>query len=209
MNRVVLDIETIPSVCATVSDTSPELTEEEAKKASLDALTGQIVCIGLLAVNRSNKLDSGLALISRDEKKLLSEFWNHISNSHITQFIAHNGLGFDLPYLWRRSVAQGVRTTLNFDLRRFRNDFVFDTMAVWANWDSRAYPSLEALSRGLGVGTKSGSGGQVLELWRLGELEDIARYCLHDCWLTYACFARMSFSSLSLENDFPVEIRML
>jgi 3'-5' exonuclease len=209
MNRASLDIETIPSACATPGHGVTELSDEDAKKAALDALTGQVVCIGLLGVDASNKVESGLALVSQNENKLLSEFWAHLAITRISRFIAHNGLGFDLPYLWRRSVVQGVRTTLNLDLRRFRSDFVFDTMAVWANWDARSYPSLDDLCRGLGVGAKVGSGAQVLELWKSGKLEDIARYCLHDCWLTYACFAKMSFSSVTPERDFPVEIKIL
>jgi 3'-5' exonuclease len=208
MNRVALDIETIPSVCAT-SDAPPDLTEDDAKKAALDALTGQVICVGVLAVNRSNKIDSGLALVGRDEKKLLAAFWAHVSESKSSQFIAHNGLAFDLPYLWRRSVVQGVRPTLNLDLRRYRNDFVFDTMTVWANWELRGNTSLDALANGLGVGAKSGCGGKVLDLWKAGKLDEIARYCIHDCWLTYGCFAKMNFTPFSAENEFTTEIRML
>jgi 3'-5' exonuclease len=147
MNRVALDIETIPGVFA-AGGATPELTEEEAKKSSLDALTGQVVCIGLLTVNKSNRIESGVALVSSDEKKLLDAFWSHVSESNSSHFITHNGLAFDLPYLWRRSVVQGVRPTLSLDLRRYRSDFVFDTMALWANWDSRGYASLEICSNG-------------------------------------------------------------
>lgn len=180
MNRVALDIETIPRICA-AGDVPAELTQDEAKKAALDALTGQIVCVGLLAVNKSQRIESGLAIVAKDEKQLLTSLWSHLADTKCSQFIAHNGLVFDLPYLWRRSVVHGVRPTVNLDLRRYRNDFLFDTMSVWGNWDSRSNASLDALANGLGIGAKSGSGGKVLELWKAGKLEEIARYCIHDC----------------------------
>ena len=49
------------------------------------------------------------------------------------------------------------------------------------------------LARALGVETKSGSGRQVAEMWAAGMGKEIADYCLQDCYVTYACYSKMTF----------------
>jgi hypothetical protein len=36
---------------------------------------------------------------------------------------------------------------------------VYDTMAIWSNWDMRGWVKLDVLAKALNVETKSGSGG--------------------------------------------------
>ena len=204
MKKLVLDIETIPL-------TGEVLTEEEAKKAALDALTGRIICIGFIIID-DFRAQSAVSIVSDDETKLLSGFWSMLRRENIKSFVAHNGLSFDLPYIWKRSVINRVKPSLDLDLRRYRSDFVYDTMCVWGNWELRGNASLNALAGGLGLGTKSGSGGQVLQLWREARYKDIAEYCLQDCWLTYQCYGRMNFSpttdQTAVEADIRVDVRL-
>jgi predicted PolB exonuclease-like 3'-5' exonuclease len=141
-----------------------------------------------------------------NEKALLERFWSYVSTNRVSGFVAHNGLGFDLPFLWKRSVINQVRPSTTFDLRRYRSDFVFDTMTLWAHWDPRAYPKLDALAGALGVGQKSGVGTEVAALWAAGKLKEIADYCLHDCWLAYGCYCRMEFAEFDAEQTIPTEI---
>jgi predicted PolB exonuclease-like 3'-5' exonuclease len=187
MKRLVLDIETVPI-------SNGVLSAEESKKAALDALTGRIVCIGLLTVDEF-RAQSAVAYVSEDEASLLREFWATLKKENVRSFVAHNGLSFDLPYIWKRSVIHQIRPSIALDLRRYRSDFIYDTMYMWSNWESRGNSSLDALSQGLGIGSKSGSGNQVLQLWREGSQRSIGKYCLDDCWLTYQCYCRMNFSS--------------
>jgi predicted PolB exonuclease-like 3'-5' exonuclease len=205
MKRMVLDIETIPI-------TVEETIAEEAKKAALDALTGRIVCIGFIIVDEF-KAQSAVSMVSDDEAKLLDDFWSTLQRENIKSFVAHNGLSFDLPYIWKRSVINQVKPTIQLDLRRYRNDFVFDTMCVWGNWETRGNASLNALACGLGLGAKSGSGDQVLQLWREGRHQEIAEYCLHDCWLTYECYGRMNFSpttsKASVKEDICIDVKAI
>ncbi len=200
MKRLVLDIETIPI-------SGDAVTAEETKKAALDALTGRIVCIGFIVVDEF-EAKKAMAIVSDDETKLLSDFWSILRRENIKSFVAHNGLSFDLPFIWKRSVINQVKPSIQLDLRRYRSDFVFDTMCVWGNWEIRGNASLNALAGGLGLGTKSGSGDQVLQLWREGRHEEIADYCLHDCWLTYQCYGRMNFSQTTEQSLIQEEIRI-
>ena len=205
MKRLVLDIETVPI-------SSEVITAEETKKAALDALTGRIVCIGFIIIDEF-KAQTSVAIVSDDEAKLLNDFWSTLRRENIKSFVAHNGLSFDLPYIWKRSVINQVKPTIQLDLRRYRNDFVYDTMCVWGNWEIRGNASLNALAGGLGLGAKNGGGDQVLQLWREGRHQEIAHYCLHDCWLTYQCYGRMSFSATteksSVEEDIRINVRTI
>lgn len=200
MKRLVLDIETIPI-------TGEEITAEEAKKAALDALAGRIVCISFIIIDEF-KAQSAMSMVSDDEAKLLNDFWSTLRRENIKSFVAHNGLSFDLPYIWKRSVVNQVKPSIPLDLRRYRNDFVYDTMCVWGNWEIRGNASLNALAGGLGFGAKSGSGDQVLQLWREGRHKEIADYCLHDCWLTYQCYCRMNFSQTTEQSSVKEDIHI-
>ncbi len=102
-----------------------------------------------------------------------------------------------------------MKPTLSLDLRRYRSDFIYDTMAIWANWDPRSYPKLDALAAGLGVGRKSGTGAEVAALWNAERFEDMSRYCLHDCWLTYACYCTMEFAGFVPEEKIPTSIEVI
>ena len=209
MKRAVVDIETVLLESDLVSSDHSEEAEEDRKKAALNALTARIVCVGLVFTKGDYEAESAVALLSKDEKSLLRSFWALLAESRVSTFIAHNGLNFDLPFLWKRSVINGVKPSVRMDLRRYRSDFIFDTMAVWANWDSRNYASLDLLSRSLKVGEKSGSGDQVLELWKGEKYSDLGNYCLQDCWLTLGCYCKMNFQKLPVRVAVPEEIRIL
>lgn len=205
--RAAIDIETIPIDIDGNQNPSSSGDQKESKPAALDALTGRIVCAGTILVRDEYTATSGIAIVSNDEKKLLEQLWQFLRETKVASFITHNGLGFDFPFLWRRSVIQSVRPPINLDLRKYRKDFIFDTMAVWANWDSRSYPSLGALAQSLGLGAKNGDGSQVLDLWKSARLEDLGHYCLHDCWLTYACYCRMNFRDPVPESKIGVNVK--
>jgi len=129
--------------------------------------------------------------------------------------ITHNGLGFDLPFIKKRSVINDAKPSLEISLAKFRSRPVFDTMAEWSNWDPRNYIQLDVLARALGVETKTGTGEQVSEMWEQGDWESIANYCLQDVYVTYACYCRMTFQAprkstevLSRKNLIKLELEL-
>jgi 3'-5' exonuclease len=209
MEKIAIDIETLPAGVSSrikPKEDSPEARDtieflvnekpaedEEIKKLSLDAISAQIVAIALARFDQDSTPKESLVLYGDDEVAILREFWKAIASSTRDQFVAHNGLSFDLPFIWRRSVIQNVKPTRLFSLARYRNDPVFDTMQVWANWNSREYVSLGRLTEALALGSKSGSGAEVLGMWLAGQRDKVARYCLHDAFLAYACYCRMNF----------------
>ena len=79
---------------------------------------------------------------------------------------------------------------MEINLAKFRTEPVYDTMAVWSNWDNRGWVKLDVLARALHVESKSGSGEQVASMWEQGQGRDIG---LQDTYVTYACYCRMNF----------------
>jgi len=167
--------------------------DELYAKSAFDGTYSRVVCIGLLEFSDQMEPRGAVAWYGANERELLRQFWSRLAQDRPTLFITHNGLGFDLPFIKKRSMIHQVRPSLDINLAKFRTEPVYDTMAVWSNWDTRGWVKLDVLARALNVETKSGSGELVAEMWEKGQGAELARYCLQDTYVTYACFCRMNF----------------
>ncbi len=175
------------------ADARQQREDEAYEKSSFDGTFSQIICIGLLAFSNDMEPRGAVCWYGANERELLREFWAKLGHERPSLFIAHNGLGFDLPFIKKRSIIHQVKPTVEISLARFRTEPVFDTMAVWSNWDARGWIKLDVLARALNVETKSGSGSQVAGMWEKRQGREIAEYCLQDTYVTYACYCRMRF----------------
>jgi len=167
--------------------------DKEYEKSCFDSTFCQIVCIGGIILNDAFEPQEAVAWYGSDERELLRRFWARIGQLRPALFITHNGLGFDFPILRNRSIIQQVKPSVDISLAKYRTEPIFDTLAVWSNWEARGRIKLDVLARVLGCETKSGSGQQVSDMWKAGRGKDIAQYCLRDCYVTYACYSRMTF----------------
>lgn len=167
--------------------------DELYAKSAFDGTFSRIVCIGMLEFSDQLEARSAVAWYGSNERELLRQFWARLGQGRPSLFITHNGLGFDLPFIKKRSIIHQVKPTVDINLAKFRTEPVYDTMAVWSNWDMRGWVKLDVLARALQVDTKSGSGEQVAGMWEQGQGEELARYCLQDTYVTYACYCRMIF----------------
>lgn len=167
--------------------------DEQYAKSSFDGTFSQIVCIGLLEFSDQMEPRGAVAWYGANERDLLRQFWTRLAQDRPTLFVTHNGLGFDLPFIKKRSMIHQVKPSMDINLAKFRTEPVYDTMAIWSNWDTRGWVKLDVLARALNVETKSGSGEQVAEMWGKGQGLELARYCLQDTYVTYACYCRMNF----------------
>lgn len=167
--------------------------DELYAKSAFDGTYSRIVCIGLLEFSDQMEPRGSVAWYGGNERELLRQFWSRLAQDRPTLFITHNGLGFDLPFIKKRSMIHQVKPSMDINLAKFRTEPVYDTMAIWSNWDTRGWVKLDVLARALNVETKSGSGEQVADMWERGQGIELARYCLQDTYVTYACFCRMNF----------------
>lgn len=167
--------------------------DELYERSSFDGTYSRIVCIGLLVFSSTMEPHGAMSWYGTNEEELLRRFWEKLGVIKPSLFITHNGLGFDMPFLKKRSMICQVKPSIDISLAKFRTDPVYDTMEVWGNWDMRGRVKLDVLARVLNVETKSGSGKQVSGMWDAGQGKKIAEYCLQDTYVTYACYQRMNF----------------
>lgn len=167
--------------------------DEQYEKSSFDGTFSRIVCIGMIMFSDSMEPQGAVSWYGANEKELLRQFWAKLGQIRPALFVTHNGLGFDLPFIKKRSIIHQVKPSLEINLAKFRTEPVYDTMAVWSNWDMRGWVKLDVLARALKVEGKSGSGKQMAEMWAKGQGKEIADYCLQDTYVTYACYCRMNF----------------
>jgi len=206
--KVVLDIETVQApkeqwaqlVGVSLKDpkdlheaSDAEQQDKDYERSSFDGTFSRIVCIGAIAFSDDMAPQQAVAWYGGQEKKLLQQFWDWIGKHRPNLYITHNGLGFDLPFIKKRSIIHQVKPTVEINLAKYRTEPVYDTLAVWSNWEMRGWVRLDVLARALGVEPKSGSGKQVAAMWTAGLGKEIADYCLQDCYVTYACYSKMMF----------------
>jgi DNA polymerase elongation subunit (family B) len=206
--KVVLDIETVqpsreewarlagvsliyPETLLEAGDATQQ--ERDFEKAAFDGTYSRIVCIGLLIFSDAMEPKGAVSWYGPNEKEILRLFWAKLAEIRPSLYVTHNGLAFDLPFIKKRSIINQVKPSLEISLAKFRTEPVYDTMAIWSNWESRNWIKLDVLARALDVETKSGSGKQVAEMWARGQGKAIAEYCLQDAYVTYACYCRMGF----------------
>ncbi len=169
-------------------------------KAALDPTTGQVLAIGYLSIKtkgRAMVMDDGGEDNADAEFTLLSKFWEQYVKCHKAQprpraMVGLNIFGFDLPFLVRRSWILGVDIPTTVKPGRFFDPLFCDLGDVWLcgqRWGE--FPaSLNAISKALGVGEKTGNGADFAELLKT-DREAAMVYLRSDLELTAACATRM------------------
>jgi predicted PolB exonuclease-like 3'-5' exonuclease len=133
-----------------------------------------------------------------DEARTLRAFWKLLKcfNTKRDLIVGHNVFEFDLLFLYKRSIIQRVKPSVNLCFARYRSQPIFDTMHEWEKWKwSRKYASLDELARVLSLETsKQGiDGSQVYDKFCAGCHDEIARYCMRDVELVRQVYYRMVF----------------
>jgi predicted PolB exonuclease-like 3'-5' exonuclease len=173
---VVLDIET-----AALDPTD--------EKGALDAMSGRVVCIGILIDDQ--KAITEITLVDEDERRLITEFWRTVAPSDV--LVGHNVLDFDLRFLRQRSWILGIEPSRKVDTRKYYTRDVVDTLQLWTNWGNKKGATLDALGVALGCGGKTGSGANVAKMWAEQNLDDIKSYCQEDVRLAYRVYCRLTY----------------
>lgn len=202
MNNIIIDIETsalpiehlkkiMPKFEASkvLKDPDKIKSDIEAKQkkwmddAALSAETGSVLVIGIMNENDNAEYFEG------SESELISLFWKSWSALNPATWIGHYILGFDFPFIIRRSFALGIKVPSELTRGRYLPDIIQDTMARWA-CGTRDTISLDNLSKTLGVGSKNGSGKDFSALY-LSDRESALEYLENDLKLAKACAEKM------------------
>jgi predicted PolB exonuclease-like 3'-5' exonuclease len=174
------------------SEAAKAQAEDKWLKTSFDGARGHIICIGYAFNNYEIKV---LTTESMSEKEMLAEFWQDVSDTALSkpkQFIAHNA-NFDFPFLWHRSVINGVSPAFRFDPYQRQGDKRYCTMEAWAGFNGKI--GLDALCDILGIEgkTEGMSGADVWPEYQKGNIQKIADYCADDVSALRAVYNRMNF----------------
>lgn len=158
-------------------------TADYIRNAALDALSGQVLCIGY---RFQHDKPAVLCSDADGEAVMLIQFWRLLSDlERQPKLVGFNIKSFDLPFLIKRSWKHRIQVPYWLRQGRYWNDLVVDLREVWQLGDSRAHGSLASICRHLGLGEKAGNGADFSLLWNTDRQAAID-YCLQDIRLTQA-----------------------
>lgn len=159
---------------------------EQSKTAALDPDYGEIIAIsyqygvgGELATLLASELEGG-------EAELISRFWRAYADAN-GRSCGYNIMGFDLPYLMRRSFSLRIMPSVKPFLAKYRTDPTLDLMAVLYNWGQAKGLKWVCKRYGMQNNLPDLDGSQVAEM----DAETLKAYCANDVDLVVALYQRM------------------
>jgi DNA polymerase elongation subunit (family B) len=180
MSTLILDIETVGF--------------DTANTDSLSPYKGQIISLAMYDTTRdlgvvyyvSGKADEefsddSFVYKSRTEKQLLEDFWQ--SATEYSVFVSFNGRAFDIPYLYIRSIALGVKPTVEIARPRYVTKQsapyhvdIFDEFSFHGAVNKK--PSLSSLCDAFGVQNPKlfMNGEDITEFFLAKKIDQIAKY---------------------------------
>ncbi len=202
------------------SSTSEESLTSKAErmyteKAAIYAEFGKIICISLGVLQKIDNHHYQLRLKSiygADEKKLLQEFSlllaEHYYNVNVHQICGHNIKEFDIPYICRRMVINGLSLPKPLQIqgkKPWECKHLLDTLQMWKFGDYKNYISLATLAQCLNIPISKYdiSGKDVGRVyWEEKDEKRIALYCEADVICTAKVFLKIIQSKVQLSPDY-------
>ncbi len=227
-NVFFIDVETVPQF-AGFNELNPVMQEfwekkstyfrkEEQKaedvydKAGIYAEFGKIVCIsaGVVFVRNGERFFKVKSFFGEDEILLLKEFGRVVTgfcNDPGNQICGHNIKEFDIPYIARRMIINGIPLPPVLDIagkKPWEVKFL-DTLDLWKFGDYKHYTSLALLTTIMGIPSPKDDidGSQVASVYYNDKnLERIAIYCEKDVFATAQLFLRFKGEPLIDQANF-------
>ena len=161
------------------------------KRAAIMAEFGKIICISAGYI----KMENGAmqlrvkSFYGEDEKELLQQviasFDQWQRNKKGIAFCGHNIKEFDIPYVCRRLLVNGMSVPNYLDFMSMKpwETNIVDTMALWKFGDFKNYTTLKLMAACLGVPSPKDDidGSMVGDVyWKEKDLKRISGYCQKD-----------------------------
>ncbi|MGB5006008.1 MAG: ribonuclease H-like domain-containing protein [Ferruginibacter sp.] len=185
------------------------------QRAGVMAEFAKLICISVGYFKKDGK-DLKLRLKSfygDDEKLLLQDFIAALQKMEINNnkwsFTGHNIKEFDIPFICRRLLINGLSIPPFLDFQNMKpwETNMVDTFQYWRFGDYKQYTSLKLLAAALNVPSPKDDidGSMVGDVyWKENDLERIVTYCQKDVVTTGNIVLR--FKNLPLLADNAVEI---
>lgn len=129
------------------------------------------------------------------EGEALARFLSLVANfdRETDELVGHNIVDFDLPFIFQRCAANGLRVPNIVNLGEYSVRGVYDTMRAW--WRGmRRHVSLDDVAWALGLEsskTEAVEGSRVFDLYHAGKLREIRDYNIADVRVTRAVYERL------------------
>jgi predicted PolB exonuclease-like 3'-5' exonuclease len=193
-----------PSAPANYKDAdkiSQYITEKKAEQlaqAPLDADLGKVIAISLQR-GLENAVEVRLTgdEETRTEPELIRWFWDAFASCE-GRCCGYNIIGFDLPYLLRRSFDLGISVPLQPQLARFRSEPTIDLMAILYNWGTARGLKWVCKRYGIENPLPELDGSKVAEM----ERETLRKYAANDVHLVIELYKRMCGVYLPALNSY-------
>ncbi len=190
-----------------------ELADIYTTNAGIYAEFGKIVCIsvGILHLDAATQqLSIRLkSYAGKDEKQLLIDFsellMKYYKNPNTHFICGHNIKEFDIPYICRRLIVNGLAFPAMLDLagkKPWETKHLIDTLELWRFGDYKAYTSLKLLTALLDIPSpKDDIDGSMVGrvFWQEDDVPRIAHYCEKDVLATTQLFLRYQLKPLLTE----------
>jgi DNA polymerase elongation subunit (family B) len=166
---------------------------EQMQSAALDADYGRIIAIGTHAYPHGEAV-THLAgdPETPDEKSLIQWFWG-LFEACLQLSCGYNIIGFDLPYLMRRSMELGIEVIHKPDLRKYSEYPTIDLMGILYGWGPAKGLKFVCKRYGIANPLPELNGSLVDGM----EPETLRAYCANDVELTLGLYKKMAGVYLS------------
>lgn len=183
------------------------------ERAGIFSEFAKVVCIGFgsFHLHSDGWKFRMKSLTNDDEKVLLNDFCElltkFISHNRDVRFCGHNIKEFDIPFLCRRMVINGMQLPECMQLSGKKPWEInhLDTLELWRFGDYKHFTSLALLAEVLGIPSPKGDidGSMVSTVyWQEKDLPRIGKYCVGDVLTTAKVFLRLK----GVEGAFPEPI---
>jgi len=185
--------------------------DELYEKAGIYAEFGKVVCISMgFVLQKEGETQIRVKSIANENEKILLQEYIDLLNSYYNSpdflFCAHNGKEFDIPFLCRRILINGLKLPfiLNVAGKKPWEIKHLDTMELWKFGDFKNYTSLDLLTYIFNIPTPKYDmdGSQVAKVfYEEKNLDRIIHYCEKDVIATIQLFRKYQGDSI-IDEEF-------
>ena len=184
--------------------------EDFYERAGIWAEFGKIITISVgYFVNKADIRNFRVTSFWGEEKKILNDFSN-LLNTHFngSQHVlcGHNAKEFDIPFVARRMIINGIALPNKLNLFGKKPWEVphLDTLELWKFGDYKHFTSLKLLTKVLGIPSPKGDidGSEVAHVYYVeNDIDRIIVYCEKDVIAVAQVFLRLRREELLVEDE--------
>ena len=184
--------------------------EDFYERAGIWAEFGKIITISVgYFVNKGDIRNFRVTSFWGDEKKILNDFSN-LLNTHFNGaqhvLCGHNAKEFDIPFIARRMIINGIAlpNKLNLFGKKPWEVNHLDTLELWKFGDYKHFTSLKLLTKILGIPSSKDDidGSEVARVFYVeDDIDRIITYCEKDVIAVAQIFLRLRREDLLIDDE--------